>query len=232
MANDVIKVKVTKKGASNTQWDTAGLCDDLSLFAKACQVPEVQEQILELRPAGFQDRPGTTIFTGTPGIGKSHLGGAVVGKALVIGRPVLLEIVSSDKEVHKQRSWYWIPPSGDVERTDNAMMGNERLKEAANAGMDPLYVVDGGVPSLDENLWYGEAYVFSSPKQNLWHQETKGARTLTFYVPLFNFEELQLCKNGLTTYKGMSDEDLSLRLMLCLVHACIGRCLCNNSLAG
>ncbi|KAK9829432.1 hypothetical protein WJX72_005844 [[Myrmecia] bisecta] len=182
-------------GASNTQWDTAGLCDDLSLFAKACQVPEVQEQILELRPAStislgngalwlglrrvatpelfvrpcyialleareqylksrdFQDRPGTTIFTGTPGIGKSHLGGVVVGKALVVGRPVLLEIVSPDKEVHKQRSWYWILPTGDVECTDNAMMGNERLKEAANAGMDPLYVVDGGVPSLDENLW-------------------------------------------------------------------------------
>ncbi|KAK9803024.1 hypothetical protein WJX72_005063 [[Myrmecia] bisecta] len=40
-----------QSGASNTQWDIAGLCDDLSLFAKACQVPEVQEQILELRPA-------------------------------------------------------------------------------------------------------------------------------------------------------------------------------------
>ncbi|KAK9803039.1 hypothetical protein WJX72_012384 [[Myrmecia] bisecta] len=91
--------------------------------------------------------------------------------------------------------------------------------------MDPLYVVDGGVPSLDENLWYGEAYVFSSPKQNLWHQETKGARTLTFYVPLFNFEELQLCKNGLTTYKGMSDEDLKAWFVSAggVAHTCLKR---------
>ena len=55
--------------------------------------------------------------------------------------------------------------------------------------------------ALDGNLWDQEAYVFSSPKENLWHREKKGERTLTFYVPLFTLPELLDCKNGLASYQ-------------------------------
>ena len=47
------------------------------------------------------------------GIGKSHLGALVVSKALIAGRPVLLEIAPSDKErLSVKPQWYWIDPAG------------------------------------------------------------------------------------------------------------------------
>ena len=53
-------------GASNTQWDTEGLCDDLSLFAEACQVPEVGTPPVYLLHACFT--PGGGKVTGVRGL--------------------------------------------------------------------------------------------------------------------------------------------------------------------
>ncbi|CAL8472109.1 g11651 [Coccomyxa elongata] len=178
------------------------------LFVRPCYIELLEARAQYLKTRGFEDKPGTTIFTGTPGIGKSHLGGLVVGQALVQSRAVLLEVVPSDKDVHKPRHWYLITPAGDVERTADSMVGQKHLDDAAQAGQNLLYVVDGGVPTLDGTLWNGEAYVFSSPKQHLDHAQVKGFRVLVFYVPLFSLAELLSCKSRLTLYQDMSDDNL------------------------
>ncbi|KAK9806346.1 hypothetical protein WJX72_010899 [[Myrmecia] bisecta] len=167
---------------------------------------EARKQYLQKR--GFLYSPGVTIFTGTPGVGKSHLGALIVALALIDRHPVLLEFVASSKESDVPVNFYWLHVSGEVEETNSTLDAHERPVHATKAGKNPLYVVDGGVPALDANYWDGETVVLSSPKDTLLHRETKGQRTLTFYVPLWSLLELKACKNGLTAFKGMLDADL------------------------
>ena len=57
----------------------------------------------------------------------------------------------------------WPLLAGNVQRSNDALLSHERLKEAFKAGRKPLYVVDGGIPGKTLILDLAHASMYCMP---------------------------------------------------------------------
>ena len=170
----------------------------------------VRRSYIELKEAHLTLKRGDlTIFTGTPGIGKSHLAALMVAEFLIHGKVVLLETASLSAE--RERIYYRLQlckdGSATVHRTFNRMTALKALEELSFGelvGEDkwPVYVVDGGYPSLYDvcMMRQCEKFVFGSPRKDYREDSEK-----VLYVPLFDLVELLECAKAVTCFQGIKD---------------------------
>lgn len=172
----------------------------------------VRRSYIDLKEAHLTLKRGDlTIFTGTPGIGKSHLAALMVAEFLIDGKVVLLETSLS---MELQHIYYRLQlcedGSATVHRTYNrmtALKALEELRVGESVGEDkwPVYVVDGGYPSLYDDFTSKqcEKFVFGSPRMDYKKIQRKNAAVLVLYVPLFDLAELLECAKAVTCFQGI-----------------------------
>ena len=75
---------------------------------------------------------------------------------------------------------------------------------------------------IDRNSWAGHSVTFCSPQRALWRPERKASKTLYFYVPVLELEELLSMKGALPAYKVRHTEPY---LRACWITVCEQVCL-------
>jgi hypothetical protein len=115
------------------------------LFVRACysELVEAKEEYFKLSNGKLQG----VVYTGTSGIGKSHLCALVVAQELIAGKVVYFEVVSSSIEQTRTAKFYRLELASGAFSLDS-LQELEFLTTNANA----VYIVHGGPTSSDSPL--------------------------------------------------------------------------------
>ena len=183
----------------DVSWIGNDLCFRNELF--------VQKSYIELRKAHYAlNHKSYILFTSTPGIGKSHLAALMVAQFLINGKIVLLEVVSLATVYYRLQ--FSKGGSATVHQTYDlmtALTGLEDLGVGPLVGevKEPVYVVDGGYPSLYDHFFSKrcEKFIFGSPRREYQRIEKKNPVVLVQYVSLFDLEELLRCAKEVTRFR-------------------------------
>ncbi|CAK0731525.1 hypothetical protein CVIRNUC_000006 [Coccomyxa viridis] len=173
------------------------------LFVRNCYLELFEARESYIKAANWE-HGCQIVFTGTPGVGKSHAAALFVAQKLLAGLCVLLETCWPGRE--SQRQYFWLSLSGKVERTVNTDAAGVRLNE--NKGR-AIYVTDGCVPCISLALYDGHNVTFCSPQRDLWRRERKALPFKGFYVPVLNEDEVLAMKAALPHYKDLTDDSVS-----------------------
>lgn len=142
------------------------------------------------------------VYTGTPGIGKSHMCAFVVARKLIAGTVVFFErAVKSDKDV-EERGVYRLHLVSGVHSFKSSL-----VLDSVSRNDNAVYIVDGlfaGFPSARV-----EIQIFASPSSSLYRPQRKvWASYLYLHTPLFDLEELQSMRSAVSAFQKVSTEDV------------------------
>jgi hypothetical protein len=169
------------------------------LFVRACysELLEAKERYVEL-----SDGLEGVVYTGTPGIGKSHLCAFVVARELIAGKVVFFEAVSSSIEQTRRVQFYRL----DLARGAYSLASLQGLQFLGPDG-NAVYIVDGGPASSTSP--YAETQIFASPSRELYRYEAKAEGFLYLITPLFSLEEMEDCRSTITRFRNkVTSEDV------------------------
>jgi hypothetical protein len=126
------------------------------LFVRACysELLEAKERYVKLSDKELQG----VVYTGTPGIGKSHLCAFVVAQELIAGKVVFFEAVSSSIEQTRAAEFFRLELTSGAYSLDS-LQELQFLTTNANA----VYIVDGGPASSKSP--FTEIQIFASPSR-------------------------------------------------------------------
>jgi hypothetical protein len=135
---------------------------------------------------------------GTPGIGKTCLAALLISLALLDGKTVVFQRITS-------------LTAGNAQRVYRLKLGEvvkkAYLEEAFQADLDnkeTLYVVDGGLPA--ETCYRATCHIFASPVKEVRRQLVPAWSVKIFYLPLWSLPEALECKKAIPLYQGLSHE--------------------------
>lgn len=160
-------------------------------FSKKVFVQKAYDELKWARTCYWEEmkeKNGATIitFTGTPGVGKSHLAAVMVENFLIKGKVVYLELVYGGNN----HLFYRLELATDgpsVQFTTHTYDATMELytRDSKNA----VVIVDGGFP-LISLLADVEYLIFLSAQKDLLKLERKNpAAMVILYMPLFDLEE-------------------------------------------
>lgn len=174
---------------------------DKSTFTNELYVRPCYQELLEAKDKYFElnKHLSSVVFTGTPGIGKSHLCALVIAKKLIASMTVYFE--SSERDTKK---FFKLELEGGGE-------GGVRKLESLDLDLLPgtanaIYIMDGGPSSCPSSPL--ESQIFASPSRLLYRGQRKVWPWLYLYTPLFDLEEMCKCKLTVSAFKAISDSSI------------------------
>ncbi|KAG0577389.1 hypothetical protein KC19_5G152600 [Ceratodon purpureus] len=147
----------------------------------------------------------TTLITGTPGIGKSHLAALMVAELLIEGKVVFLEFQSGffggSSEFFRLR----LGKDGRavVENFIHVKDGVEALRKESKTA---AYIVDGCVPSYGHRCFL--KLIFGSARKEFFRLSNKDPTWLVLYMPLFELEELVKCAQSVSRFSKLKESKI------------------------
>ena len=168
---------------------------DKVIFTNELYVRPCYLELLEAKESYFKlnKNLSSVVFTGTPGIGKSHLCALVIAQKLIAGMTVYFESHNLDTT-----QFFKLELEGGVRRLESLGVLH-LLQDTATA----IYIVDGGPPSCPSSPL--EYPVFASPSRSVFRGKKKAWPCLYLHTPLFDLEEMCECKLAVSAFKAISD---------------------------
>ena len=142
------------------------------------------------------------VYTGTPGIGKSHMCAFVVAQELIAGTVVFFKrAVKSDKDV-EERAVYRLHLESGVHRFQSS-----GVLDFVSCKDNTMYIVDGlfaRFPTARVDI-----QIFASPSQALYRPVRKSwPGYLYLHTPLVDLVELQSMRSAVSTFQTLTEEDV------------------------
>ena len=157
------------------------------LFMRPCyfELLEAKEEYFKLN-----DKLNTVVYTGTPGIGKSHLCAYVVAVTLLRGTVVYFERRASS-ETAEASKFYRLDLKNGASRLDSLI-----VLDLVPKSESAVYVVDGGPPTC----WNPPlpTQIFASPSKALYRPIKKSWNYLYLHFSLFDLTEIRSRRSLIT----------------------------------